>query len=150
MGNTVVWKPAATQQLAANLTMQLLEEAGLPPGVINMLPGHGHDVSEVALAHPDLAGIHFTGSTGVFQHLWQTVGANIARYRSYPRIVGETGGKDFVVAHPSAPTPTCWARRWSAARSSTRARSARAASRAYVPQSLWAKMRDQSWPRSRA
>ena len=82
--------------------MELLEEAGLPPGVINMVPGHGHDVSEVALAHPDLAGIHFTGSTGVFHHLWQTVGANIASYRSYPRIVGETGGKDFVVAHPSA------------------------------------------------
>ena len=102
MGNTVLWKPSPTQQVAAHLTMELLEEAGLPPGVINMLPGDGLDVSEVALDHPDLAGIHFTGSTPTFQHLWRTVGENIATYRSYPRIVGETGGKDFVVAHPSA------------------------------------------------
>ena len=102
MGNTVVWKPAPTQQLAAHYTMRLLEEAGLPPGVINMLPGDGIAVSEVALADPDLAGIHFTGSTPIFQHLWRTVGENIARYRTYPRIVGETGGKDFVLAHPSA------------------------------------------------
>ena len=102
MGNTVIWKPAPTQQLAASLTMELLEEAGMPPGVINMLPGHGLDVSKAALAHPDLAGIHFTGSTPIFQHLWQTIGENIASYRSYPRIVGETGGKDFIVAHPSA------------------------------------------------
>ena len=102
MGNTVVWKPSPTQQLAASLTMELLEEAGLPPGVINMLPGDGIEVSKVALAHPDLAGIHFTGSTPTFQHLWRTVGENIDGYRSYPRIVGETGGKDFVLAHPSA------------------------------------------------
>ena len=102
MGNTVIWKPSPTQQLAASLTMELLEEAGMPPGVINMLPGDGLEVSKVALAHPDLAGIHFTGSTPTFQHLWRTVGANIDGYRSYPRIVGETGGKDFIVAHPSA------------------------------------------------
>ncbi len=102
MGNTVIWKPAPTQQLAASLTMELLEEAGMPPGVINMLPGHGLDVSKAALAHPDLAGIHFTGSTPTFQHLWRTIGENISSYRSYPRIVGETGGKDFIVAHPSA------------------------------------------------
>ena len=102
MGNTVIWKPSPTQQLAASLTMQLLEEAGMPPGVINMLPGDGLEVSKVALAHPDLAGIHFTGSTPTFQHLWRTVGENITCYRSYPRIVGETGGKDFIVAHPSA------------------------------------------------
>ena len=102
MGNTVLWKPSPTQQLAAHLTMELLEEAGLPPGVINLLPGDGLDVSQVALNHPDLAGIHFTGSTPTFQHLWSTVGANISKYRSYPRIVGETGGKDFVVAHQSA------------------------------------------------
>src|SRR6185436_9495021 len=102
MGNTVIWKPAPTQQLAASLTMELLEEAGMPPGVINMLPGHGLDVSKAALAHRDLAGIHFTGSTAVFQQLWQTIGENISSYRSYPRIVGETGGKDFIVAHPSA------------------------------------------------
>src|SRR5215211_6987873 len=102
MGNTVIWKPSPTQQLAAHLTMELLEEAGMPPGVINMLPGDGLDVSAVALKHPDLAGIHFTGSTPTFQHLWRTVGDNIASYRGYPRIVGETGGKDFVIAHPSA------------------------------------------------
>ena len=104
MGNTVIWKPSPTQQLAASLTMELLEEAGLPPGVINMLPGDGLEVSEVALAHPDLAGIHFTGSTPTFQHLWREVGNNITGYRAYPRIVGETGGKDFIVAHPR-PTP---------------------------------------------
>src|SRR4051794_24334079 len=102
MGNTVLWKPSPTQQVAANVTMELLEEAGLPPGVINMLPGDGLEVSKAALTHPDLAGIHFTGSTPTFQHLWRTVGENITSYRSYPRIVGETGGKDFVVAHPSA------------------------------------------------
>src|SRR3954449_4836220 len=102
MGNTAIWKPAPTPQLAAHYTMRLLEEAGLPPGVINMVTGDGHAVSEVALVHPDLAGIHFTGSTATFGHLWQTVGANIASYRGYPRLVGETGGKDFVIAHPSA------------------------------------------------
>ncbi|HSU16981.1 aldehyde dehydrogenase family protein, partial [Longimicrobium sp.] len=102
MGNTVLWKPSPTQQLAAHLTMELLEEAGLPPGVINMLPGDGIDVSAVALEHPDLAGIHFTGSTATFRHLWRATADNIERYRTYPRIVGETGGKDFVVAHPSA------------------------------------------------
>ena len=102
MGNTVLWKPSPTQQVAAHLTMELLEEAGLPPGVINLLPGDGIEVSNVALGHPDLAGIHFTGSTPTFHHLWRSVGENIDRYRSYPRIVGETGGKDFIVAHPSA------------------------------------------------
>ena len=102
MGNTVVWKPSPTQQFAAHFTMRLFEAAGLPPGVINMVTGDGIAVSEVALADPDLAGIHFTGSTAVFRHLWQQVGANLERYRGYPRIVGETGGKDFVVAHTSA------------------------------------------------
>ena len=102
MGNTVIWKPSPTQQLAAHVTMELLEEAGLPPGVINMLPGDGLEVSDVALHHPDLAGIHFTGSTPTFQKLWGTVGEKLSSYRSYPRIVGETGGKDFIVAHPSA------------------------------------------------
>src|SRR6185369_11966810 len=136
MGNTVLWKPAVTQQLAANLTMELLEEAGLPPGVINMLPGHGHDVSEVALAHPDLAGIHFTGSTGVFHHLWQTVGANIATYRSYPRIVGETGGKDFVVAHPSA-DPDVLRTALIRGAFEYQGQKCSAASRAYVAKSVW-------------
>ncbi len=102
MGNVVVWKPSPTQQLAAHYTMRLLEAAGLPPGVINLVTGSGQAVSEVALRHPELAGIHFTGSTGTFQHLWRTVGENIAGYRGYPRLVGETGGKDFVIAHPSA------------------------------------------------
>lgn len=102
MGNTVIWKPSITQTLAAYLTMQLLEAAGLPPGVINLVTGDGFAVSDVALADPRLAGIHFTGSTATFGHLWQWVGTNIGRYHSYPRLVGETGGKDFVVAHASA------------------------------------------------
>ncbi|HWF56883.1 MAG TPA: aldehyde dehydrogenase family protein, partial [Candidatus Dormibacteraeota bacterium] len=102
MGNTVVWKPATTQQLAASALMELLEEAGLPPGVINMVTGHSGGVGAAALPHPDLAGIHFTGSTGTFQHIWSTVAANLDGYRTYPRLVGETGGKDFVVAHQSA------------------------------------------------
>jgi len=141
MGNTVIWKPSPTQQLAAHLTMQLLEEAGMPPGVINMLPGDGLDVSEVALAHPDLAGIHFTGSTATFQHLWATVGGNIARYRSYPRIVGETGGKDFVVAHKSADTD---ALRVALLRGAFeyQGQKCSAASRAYVSRSVWRRMRD--------
>ena len=102
MGNVVVWKPSTTQQHSAHFLMRLLEAAGLPPGVINMVTGDGLAVSEVALADRDLAGIHFTGSTKTFQHLWRTVGERIASYRSYPRLVGETGGKDFVIAHPSA------------------------------------------------
>jgi len=142
MGNTVVWKPSPTQQLAASLTMDLLEEAGLPPGVINMLPGDGLDVSKVALTHPDLAGIHFTGSTPTFQHLWRTVGENISRYRSYPRIVGETGGKDFVVAHPSADPDVL---RVALIRGAFefQGQKCSAASRAYVAKSVWARMKDQ-------
>src|SRR5215213_6911037 len=100
MGNTVVWKPSPTQTLAASLTMELLEEAGMPPGVINMLPGDGLEVSKVVMPHRDLAGIHFTGSTPTFKRLWATVGEQLTAYRTYPRIVGETGGKDFIVAHP--------------------------------------------------
>src|ERR1700722_8620038 len=102
LGNVVVWKPSPTQQLSAHYLMRLLEAAGLPPGVINLVTGDGRAVSQVALTHPDLAGIHFTGSTPTFQHLWRTVGQNLTHYRSYPRLVGETGGKDFVIAHPSA------------------------------------------------
>jgi 1-pyrroline-5-carboxylate dehydrogenase len=141
MGNTVVWKPSPTQQVAAHLTMELLEEAGMPPGVINMLPGHGHDVSEVTLNHPDLAGIHFTGSTPVFQHLWSTVGANIAKYRSYPRIVGETGGKDFIVAHASADPDVLRVAMLRGA-FEFQGQKCSAASRAYVARSVWKKMRD--------
>jgi len=141
MGNTVIWKPSPTQQLAASLTMELLEEAGLPPGVINMLPGDGIEVSKVALAHPDLAGIHFTGSTATFQHLWQTVGANLTSYRSYPRIVGETGGKDFVVAHPSADIDVL---RTALIRGAFeyQGQKCSAASRAYIPKSVWRRMKN--------
>jgi 1-pyrroline-5-carboxylate dehydrogenase len=141
MGNTVIWKPAPSQQLAAHLTMQLLEEAGLPPGVINMLPGHGLPVSDVALKHRDLAGIHFTGSTPTFQSLWRSVGENIAGYRSYPRIVGETGGKDFVVAHPSADPDVL---RVALLRGAFeyQGQKCSAASRAYIARSVWKRMRD--------
>ncbi|GAA0223906.1 L-glutamate gamma-semialdehyde dehydrogenase [Cryptosporangium japonicum] len=141
MGNTVLWKPSPTQQLAASLTMELLTEAGLPPGVINMLPGDGLEVSEVALASPDLAGIHFTGSTPTFQHLWREVGANIANYRSYPRVVGETGGKDFVVAHPSA-DPDVLRTALIRGAFEFQGQKCSAASRAYVPRSVWARMKD--------
>ncbi|WBB77335.1 L-glutamate gamma-semialdehyde dehydrogenase [Micromonospora sp. WMMD882] len=137
LGNTVVWKPAPTQQLAAHFTMRLFEAAGLPPGVINMVTGRGEEVSEVVLADPDLAGIHFTGSTKVFQHLWRTVGENIARYRGYPRLVGETGGKDFVVAHPSADVDALHTALVRGAYE-YQGQKCSAASRAYVPRSLWA------------
>ncbi|MFN8194411.1 MAG: L-glutamate gamma-semialdehyde dehydrogenase [Nocardioidaceae bacterium] len=142
MGNTVVWKPSTTQTLAAHYLMELLEEAGMPPGVINMLPGHGVEVSDVALAHPDLAGIHFTGSTGLFQRIWGTVGANIATYRTYPRLVGETGGKDFVVAHKSADPDVL---RVALIRGAFeyQGQKCSAASRAYVSRSVWKKMGDQ-------
>ena len=141
MGNTVLWKPAHTQQRAATVVMELLMEAGLPPGVINMLTGDGIAVSDVALTHPDLAGIHFTGSTRVFQLLWSTVGQNLPTYRSYPRVVGETGGKDFVVAHPSADLDVL---RTALVRGAFeyQGQKCSAASRAYVPESLWRRLRD--------
>ncbi|QFZ17137.1 L-glutamate gamma-semialdehyde dehydrogenase [Saccharothrix syringae] len=141
MGNVVLWKPSPTQSFAAHLTMRLLEEAGLPPGVINLLPGDGLAVSEVALADPDLAGIHFTGSTRTFQHLWGRVGANIAGYRAYPRVVGETGGKDFVLAHPSADVEVL---RTALVRGAFeyQGQKCSAASRAYVPRSVWNRLED--------
>jgi len=141
MGNTVVWKPAPTQGLAAHLTMRLLEEAGMPPGVINLVAGDGLEVSDVALADPALAGIHFTGSTRTFQHLWSTVGANISGYRGYPRIVGETGGKDFVLAHSSADVDVL---RTALVRGAFefQGQKCSAASRAFVPRSVWARLRD--------
>jgi len=142
MGNTVLWKPSPTQQLAASMTMELLAEAGLPPGVINMLPGTGVDVSEVALVSPDLAGIHFTGSTPTFQKLWGQVGANIASYRSYPRIVGETGGKDFIIAHPSA-DPAVLKTALIRGSFEFSGQKCSAASRAYVARSVWDKIRDE-------
>jgi 1-pyrroline-5-carboxylate dehydrogenase len=136
MGNVVVWKPSPTQTHAAVLLMRLLEEAGLPPGVINLVTGDGVAVSEVALAHPELAGIHFTGSTRTFHQLWRTVGENIDTYRSYPRLVGETGGKDFLVAHPSADPAVL---RVALVRGAYeyQGQKCSATSRAYIPRSLW-------------
>jgi 1-pyrroline-5-carboxylate dehydrogenase len=141
MGNAVIWKPSPTQTLAAQFTMRLLEEAGMPPGVINLLTGDGRDVSEVLLADRALAGIHFTGSTATFQHLWQQVGANIGSYATYPRLVGETGGKDFVLAHPSADVDVL---RTALVRGAFeyQGQKCSAASRAFVPASLWARLRD--------
>ena len=136
MGNTVVWKPSSSQQLAAQLTMELLEEAGMPPGVINMVTGHGRNVSSVVLSSPDLAGIHFTGSTPIFQYLWQEVGANLKSYRTYPRLVGETGGKDFIMAHPSA-DPDVLRTAMIRGAFEYQGQKCSAASRAYVPRSLW-------------
>jgi 1-pyrroline-5-carboxylate dehydrogenase len=141
LGNVVLWKPSPTQQLAAHYTLRLLEAAGLPPGVINLVTGDGQAVSRVALTHRDLAGIHFTGSTATFQHLWRTVGENIAGYRSYPRIVGETGGKDFVIAHPSA-DPAVLATALIRGAYEYQGQKCSAASRAYLPRSVWAGMRD--------
>jgi 1-pyrroline-5-carboxylate dehydrogenase len=141
MGNTVIWKPSPTQTLAAQMTMRLLEEAGLPPGVINLLTGDGIAVSDVALADPRLAGIHFTGSTGTFQHLWREVGANIDRYRTYPRLVGETGGKDFVLAHSSA-RPDVLRTALIRGAFDFQGQKCSAASRAFIPRSVWQKMGD--------
>jgi 1-pyrroline-5-carboxylate dehydrogenase len=136
MGVPVVWKPSPTQQFAAHFTMRLLEAAGLPPGVINMVTGDGLAVSDVALLDPDLAGIHFTGSVPTFQHLWRTVGENITSYRSYPRVVGETGGKDFVIAHPSA-DPDALLTALVRGAFEYQGQKCSAASRAYLPRSLW-------------
>jgi len=136
MGNTVVWKPSPTQQFAAHFTMRLLEAAGLPPGVVNLVTGNGAAVSEVAVPHPALAGIHFTGSTAIFQHLWQAVAGSIGTYRSYPRLVGETGGKDFVLAHPSA-DPVATEVALVRGAFEYQGQKCSAASRAYVPRSLW-------------
>ena len=141
MGNTVVWKPSPTQNLAAQVTMELLEAAGIPPGVINLVTGDGLNVSKVALADPDLAGIHFTGSTPTFQHLWREVGANLSSYRTYPRLVGETGGKDFVLAHPSA-DPDVLRTALIRGAFEYQGQKCSAASRAYVPASLWKVIRD--------
>lgn len=142
MGNTVLWKPATTQQRAASVVMEILQEAGLPDGVINMVTGDGVEVSKVAMEHRDLAGIHFTGSTRVFQLLWGQIGANIAGYRSYPRIVGETGGKDFIVAHPSADVDVL---RTAMVRGAFeyQGQKCSAASRAYVPASLWPALKEE-------
>ena len=139
MGNVAVWKPSPTQQFSAHFLMELLDEAGLPPGVITMVTGHGSAVSRVALTHRELAGIHFTGSTPTFQHLWRCVGENLSRYRSYPRIVGETGGKDFVIAHMSADLDVL---RTALVRGAFeyQGQKCSAASRAYIPRSVWRRL----------
>jgi 1-pyrroline-5-carboxylate dehydrogenase len=136
MGNTVVWKPSHTAVLSNWHFYQLLREAGLPPGVINFVPGDPVAISDVALAHRDLAGVHFTGSTAVFNTMWKTIGTNMSRYASYPRIVGETGGKDFIVAHASADVQALAV---AIARGGFeyQGQKCSAASRVYVPRSLW-------------
>jgi 1-pyrroline-5-carboxylate dehydrogenase len=142
MGNTVVWKPASTAAVSAHFLMKLLEEAGLPPGVINLVYGSGAAVGDPALASEHLAGIHFTGSTPVFQGMWKTVGENIARYRNYPRIVGETGGKDFIVAHPSADAEAV-ATAILRGSFEYQGQKCSAASRVFAPASLWPRVREQ-------
>jgi 1-pyrroline-5-carboxylate dehydrogenase len=136
MGNTVVWKPASSAVYAAHYLMEILEAAGLPPGVISMVPGPGAEIARVALASPALAGVHFTGSTDTFQQLWETVGRNIRQYRSYPRLVGETGGKDFVFAHASADL-TALATALTRGAFEYQGQKCSAASRAFIPASLW-------------
>ena len=141
MGNTVVWKPASSAMLSAYYVMRLLETAGLPPGVINFLPGDAKQITDALLEHPELGGIHFTGSTSVFNSMWQRVGQNLGKYRGYPRLVGETGGKDFIVVHPSAdPQEVAVA----AVRGAFefQGQKCSAASRMYVPRSRWNDIRD--------
>jgi 1-pyrroline-5-carboxylate dehydrogenase len=141
MGNTVVWKPASTAALSAHYTLQILREAGLPDGVINIVYGSGKTIGDAALASPELAGIHFTGSTPVFQSMWKTVGDTIAAYRNYPRIVGETGGKDFIVAHPTADVAEVAT---AIVRGSFeyQGQKCSAASRVYAPRSMWPELRE--------
>jgi len=141
MGNTVVWKPAGTASLSNYYVMKLFEAAGLPPGVINFVPGDAIQISDRLLADRRLAGIHFTGSTAVFQSLWRTVGERIDQYAAYPRLVGETGGKDFVIAHPSA-DPAAVAVALVRGAYEYQGQKCSAASRAYIPQSLWNEVRD--------
>jgi 1-pyrroline-5-carboxylate dehydrogenase len=136
MGNVVLWKPASSAVYSGYFLMKLLEEAGLPPGVIQFLPGRGGAVGDPILKHPDLAGVHFTGSTGVFQQMWKTIGENISTYRSYPRIVGETGGKDFVFVHPSADVNVAVTALLRGA-FEYQGQKCSAASRAYIARSLW-------------
>jgi 1-pyrroline-5-carboxylate dehydrogenase len=140
MGNTVVWKPASSAVYSAHFIMEILEEAGLPPGVINMVPGSGGEVGDPVLASPDLSGIHFTGSTEVFKGMWSTIGENIHKYKYYPRIVGETGGKDFVFAHKSADVPALVTALIRGA-FEYQGQKCSAASRAFIPASLWERVK---------
>jgi 1-pyrroline-5-carboxylate dehydrogenase len=141
MGTTSLWKPASSAVYSAWFIMKLLEEAGLPPGVINFVPGPGASIGTPAMAHPELAGVHFTGSTEVFRNMWRTVGQNIDGYHSYPRIVGETGGKDFIFAHPSSDIPSLVTAMVRGA-FEYQGQKCSAASRAYIPSSLWPEVRD--------
>jgi 1-pyrroline-5-carboxylate dehydrogenase len=141
MGNTVIWKPASSAMLSAHYILRLLETAGLPPGVINLVSGDAAQISSILLDSPDLAGVHFTGSTAVFHSMWTRVGANIGTYRSYPRLVGETGGKDFIIAHPSA-DPQELAVAMARGAFEYQGQKCSAASRAYIPQTLWRDVRD--------
>ncbi len=143
MGNTVVWKPASSAMLSAWYIMKLLEEAGLPPGVINFVAGDAAVISDKLLAHRDLAGVHFTGSTAVFNSMWKTIGASMSRYKSYPRIVGETGGKDFIVAHASA-DPAALSVAIARGGFEYQGQKCSAVSRVYVPQSIWPEVRDRT------
>jgi 1-pyrroline-5-carboxylate dehydrogenase len=142
MGNTVVWKPAESQVLSAWQTFSLLEEAGFPPGVINFIPGLGHGHTNILLDHADFAGLHFTGSTDVFQMMWRRVGENLGKYKSYPRLVGETGGKDFILAHASA-DPKALAAAIIRGGYEYQGQKCSAASRVYVAQSVWQQMKDE-------
>jgi 1-pyrroline-5-carboxylate dehydrogenase len=141
LGNTVVWKPAESASLVMHLSMQLLREAGLPDGVINIVYGDGPEIGAVALAHRDLAAVHFTGSTATFQHIWRTVGENITGYRNCPRVVGETGGKDFILAHPTADVEALAVACIRGAYE-YQGQKCSAASRLYAPRSLWPELRD--------
>lgn len=141
MGNTVIWKPSLTQSFSAHYLMKLLEAAGLPPGVINMVHGPGPELGEAAFAHPDLAGVHFTGSTPTFDWMWRRLGENISNYRNYPRLVGETGGKDFILAHPSA-TADAVATAIIRGAFEYQGQKCSAASRVYVPSNLWDPVRE--------
>jgi len=142
MGNVVIWKPARSQVYSAHVIMELFKEAGLPDGVINMVTGNSGTITDVLLNSKDFSGVHFTGSTPVFDSFWKTIGANVKHYRSYPRIVGETGGKDFIWAHPSANAPEV-ATAISRGAFEYQGQKCSAASRAYLPKSLWANIKEQ-------
>ena len=141
LGNTVVWKPSASSALSSDVIMRMLEEAGLPPGVINLVHGSGKDISSTAIQHKDFAGLNFTGSTEVFRSLWQSIGENINNYRSFPRLVGETGGKNAILAHPSADIDAV---KTALVRSSFeyQGQKCSASSRAYLPKSIWNQIKD--------
>lgn len=141
MGNTVVWKPSRTQMYSAYFLMKLFKEAGLPDGVINFLPGSGKQIGDIVLNHPDLAGVHFTGSTGVFQHIWKTIGTNISNYKNYPRVVGETGGKDFIFAHKTADVDALVVAMLRGA-FEFQGQKCSAASRVYMPDNIWDEVKE--------